>query len=331
MSGNVQTSGHVVALRLSALGDVAMTLPVLYSVAMAYPNVRFTLLTKPYFTKLLINAPSNLSAVGFEPKRGAVALAREVMRLHPTAVADLHGVGRTLMCDAMVRLCGVRVSVVQKRRSERREALRKHLQQEPFIIRYFNVFSRLGYTAPDRFTSLWPVDKPKPVVDIKHPAVGIAPFARYANKTLPPKVLRAVANNLAERGVQVLLFGATGAEKEMLAQWAVDERIINMSGRSDLIGELATMAHLDCMVAMDSANQHLAALAGCRTITVWCSTTPLCGFAAHGATDASHIAIGAECQPCTVAGSDCCANGTWVCRQITADELTIRVLNVIDK
>ena len=49
----------VLIIRLSALGDVAMTIPVVYSVCRAYPETTFVMLTQKVASQLFINAPRN--------------------------------------------------------------------------------------------------------------------------------------------------------------------------------------------------------------------------------------------------------------------------------
>ena len=53
----------VLIIRLSALGDVAMTIPVVYSVCRAYPETTFVMLTQKVASQLFINAPRNLQVV----------------------------------------------------------------------------------------------------------------------------------------------------------------------------------------------------------------------------------------------------------------------------
>ena len=53
---------HILIIRFSALGDVAMTVPVVYSLAKQYPNVRITMLSKPFARPLFENLAPN---VGF--------------------------------------------------------------------------------------------------------------------------------------------------------------------------------------------------------------------------------------------------------------------------
>ncbi|MDE6121424.1 MAG: hypothetical protein K2F63_06505, partial [Muribaculaceae bacterium] len=54
----------VLMARFSALGDVAMTIPVVYSVCRCNPSVRFVMVTRPSMTAMFVNAPSNLVLFG---------------------------------------------------------------------------------------------------------------------------------------------------------------------------------------------------------------------------------------------------------------------------
>ena len=89
-------------MRFSAIGDVAMTVPVLYSVAKAYPDKRFTMLSNVRFAPFFERMPDNVSFIGVDLKKdyhGFGAMLKLFFRLrkqHFDAVADLHGVLRTL-------------------------------------------------------------------------------------------------------------------------------------------------------------------------------------------------------------------------------------------
>ena len=45
---------NVLVIRFSALGDVAIAIPVLYSMCRAYPHTRFVMLTRPWPAGMLI-------------------------------------------------------------------------------------------------------------------------------------------------------------------------------------------------------------------------------------------------------------------------------------
>ena len=53
---------HILVIRFSAMGDVAMTVPVIYSLAKQYPHVRITMLSRPFARPFFENLAPN---VGF--------------------------------------------------------------------------------------------------------------------------------------------------------------------------------------------------------------------------------------------------------------------------
>lgn len=325
---------HVVILRFSALGDVAMTLPVVYSVARANPHVRFTMVTRPFFARLFVAPPSNLrieavDANQYKGAGGTVRLLNRLAALRPTAVADLHNVLRTWTADTFFRLKGVKVVMVDKKRAGRRKALETGQQQRCFIDRYVDVFRELGLDAPLTFKGL---DLSGHVADleVKNPAVGIAPFARYFNKTYPMEMMRRVVELLCREGVNVYLFGARGAEAEVLDGWASEiDGATSVAGRFGIEQELELMSRMNVMLSMDSANQHLASLVGVPVVTLWGSTTPECGFMPYGQKREDSMVAGVECQPCSVAGGPVCPNGEFRCmRMLDAEAVANKLMKL---
>ena len=52
---------HLLVTRFSAFGDVAMTIPVLWTVARQYPQHRFTVLSRDSMRPLFLQMPENVS------------------------------------------------------------------------------------------------------------------------------------------------------------------------------------------------------------------------------------------------------------------------------
>lgn len=317
---------HVLVLRLSALGDVAMTIPAIYSVARTYPQHRFTVLTAAFMSRLFIGAPSNIEVLPLskEESRGVGGTWRLLRKLNTLedidAVADLHNVLRSWLVDSWYRLRGKPVAMLNKLRGERRDILKKKAQTaRPFVQRYFDVFSRLGLASEPQFTSLFPDALPPLPEDFAPKGeerwVGIAPFARYENKTYPQEQMEAVVQQLsAEDNLRIFLFGARGKEAEILQSWVCSRSNVHVvAGLLPLEQELALMVHLNVMVTMDSANMHLASLVKTRVVSIWGSTTPACGFLGFEQREEDALMAGLPCQPCTIAGSKRCHRGGREC------------------
>ena len=137
MARNEAPRRNVLVMRFSALGDVAMTIPVLYPVCRANPDTRFVMLTKPWPASMFHDRPDNLMVLGVDVNQeygnvpGLVRLAAKLRKqYHIDAVADLHNVLRTRVIDLYMRLCGIRVIHLDKERS-RRKALINHKSDQP--------------------------------------------------------------------------------------------------------------------------------------------------------------------------------------------------------
>ncbi len=336
----METKGkRMMVIRFSALGDVAMTLPVIYSLAERYPELDIDIVTRPFFARLFINKPTNVHVTGIDFKndfkgiKGLLRLLKQLKSLHPDCVADLHNVSRSWIIDCYFRLRGVKVAMVDKMRGSRKRLFRTGEAQPDFIDRYAKVFSRLGFPVELTFNSLFSYKKHKPAFSIMHPAIGIAPFARYYNKIYPADMMQKVIHNLTNAGYNIYLFGGRGEEADTLKEWADKTKgCISLAGSYPLENELVLMGEMDAMISMDSSNQHMASLTGTPVISVWGSTTPSCGFMAYKQDRDNAIYLGLQCQPCSVGGSPECPEGHFNCmRKLDPGIIVNKVKEIVHK
>lgn len=325
----------ILIIRTSALGDVAMTIPAIWSLAKQYPQLQLKILTDARFVDLFAEAPANISLIAYDKAqhkgfKGMVRLAKRLQKEHINAVADLHNVLRSWIIDILFFMQGKTVVMLDKRRRER-AAILKHQQSatQPFTARYFDVFAKLGFPCTPDFTSIFTTPPLVPdlfnQLDTQLCWIGIAPFARYYNKTYPIEMMHKVVQTLSKReDSHIFLFGASGKESEIINKWATESANIHVvAGRLTMKQELSLMAHLDVMVSMDSANMHLASLVGTRVVSIWGSTTPQCGFLGYGQSENHAVCANLPCQPCTIAGSKECHRKHFDClASITTDQIT---------
>ena len=317
-------------MRLSALGDVAMTIPVLYPVCRANPGIRFVMLTKGWPASMFHDRPDNLMVVGIDVNKeykgllGLIRLASSLRRQYDIdAVADLHSVMRTWVIGAWLKLCGIPVVRLDKQRG-RRKALVSHKSSEPVtptIDRYRQVFQQLGIEAPDNFTRLFD-GKPLPVSPIvleKEPGqrwIAISPFSAHEGKVYPLKLMEEVIAQLSKReNYWIFLMGGGKTEKIALRGIArKNERVISMAEiKHGFTDEYALLSKCDVMLTMDSANMHLASLVGLKSITIWGATAPACGFLGYGQDASIDIQLDLECRPCSIYGERECRFGDYRC------------------
>lgn len=333
----------ILVIRLSAIGDVAMTIPVVYAAAEANPEDSFTILTQTFLMPLFINRPLNVNVMGVNTKSTEKSLAgflryAFILRKYKfDKVLDLHAVVRSRIVNWVFRLSGRPVFKINKERKERKFLTQRPPKEiyplRPVIERYADVFRAAGFNFNDTFVSLY--DK-NPVDDaaIKAMAgnkkghwVGIAPFARHRGKIYPAEKMEKVVDQLSQQeDITLFLFGGRGDESHLLNRWeAKYKNTVNMVGRYSLDMELALISRLDVLVSMDSANMHLASLAGTTVISIWGATHPYAGF--YGYHQREDLAVQADlpCRPCSIYGNKPCYRGDWACMN------EIRPEQIVDK
>ena len=337
--------------RFSALGDVAMTVSVVYSVCAAYPGTRFVMITQPVASSLFINAPSNLTVIGVDVKEeyhGVWGMCKLFRRLrHDYSIdlfVDLHDVIRTHAITACCILTGVPFRRIRKGRGEKRKLTRTVGKDLHRLVssheRYADVFRRAGFCFPESFVSLFPepvgqdvfseVTAPKQAGDVW---IAVAPFAKHQGKIYPVGKMAEVVERLAGRkGVKVFLFGGGGKERELLHEWAYrHDNIVSMAERRyGFPLELALLSYMDVMLSMDSANMHLASLVCLPVVSVWGATHPYCGFTGWKQRQEDIVQADLPCRPCSVFGNRPCMRGDYACfSAITPDMILEKIDSVI--
>ena len=87
--------------------------------------------------------------------------------------------------------------------------------------------------------------------------------------------------------------------------------------------ELALMSYLAVMCSMDSANMHLASLAGTPVVSVWGATHPFAGFLGWKQSMDDAVQLDLPCRPCSVFGNKPCRRGDYACLHNITPEMIV--------
>ena len=271
-----------------------MTVPVLRAFVNQHPQVKITVISRPFFIPFFEGIP-NLSFFAFDEKErhkgflGLLRLFQDLKGLNIDAFADLHNVLRSKVIRNLFALSGKKTASVDKGRAEKKALTQpenKVFQQLPTMFeRHVKVFEELGFTVD----LLHPVFPDKAILGDEilmiiggknQKLIGIAPFAQYDSKVYPLDLMQEVIDQLAlDTTHTILLFGGGTKEIEILDSLAFNRKsVINMAGQLKLQQELQLISNLDVMLSMDSGNAHIAAMLGIKVITLWGATHPYAGF-----------------------------------------------------
>ncbi len=285
---------HIAVIRLSAMGDVAMTVPVLRAFSAQYPDIEITMVSRPFFKPLFEGIP-NLQFFGVDLNdrhkglRGLFNLYSDLKKLKIDAIADLHNVLRSKVITALFALTGTSSVAFKKSRSAKKALMRetnKIFRPLPTVFeQHLQVFARLGLSVKLTNANIYKPDVDAEVNTLSGQKtghwIGIAPSAQHQPKVYPTDLMKQVVDGLAQYpNTKIFVFGSA-AEAEGLINNFASENVIIVAGKLNFSQELQLISELDVMISMDSANGHLAAMYGVKVVTLWGATHPYAGFAPY--------------------------------------------------
>ena len=344
---NKKSPETILVTRFSAVGDIAMTIPLLYSLAETYPEKKFIFVSRERFGQFLVNAPKNLLFEGvdlnaYKGLGGLYSLKKRLMAHKPDAIADLHDVLRTKILRFYLKLSGVKCAAQDKGRAEKRRLTStKNKDTRPLkstFERYREVFVKLGLDFTPNFVSLFN-DGKGDLSTLQLPQkdgeqwIGVAPFARHGGKIYPMERLEKVIERLAATpGLRIFCFGNGKEEQAVVDKWcARHENVVSFIGKSDFRGELTLISNLELMLSMDSANMHIASLVNTPVVSIWGATSPLAGFLGWRQKESDCVQLPLECRPCSIFGNKPCIYGDYRCMHIEPQMVIDRILKKLGR
>lgn len=332
------TRQTILVLRFSALGDVALTVPVMKAFLAAHDDVSIVMASEKSCAGLF-SGIDRLTFVGFDLKgefKGFLGIFRIFNLLRKqykfSMVADLHGVIRTHVLRILFEASRLKTEVINKGRIEKYALVRKEnkiFRPLPHATeRYADVFRRLGFkiNLPQGTDTLDTVDHKETVVKI-----GFAPFAKHAAKMYSLDQFKEIVQFFDRPPYALYFFGGKGAERILLADWErIFSRAVPMSATSSIAEELGIMGEMQAMVTMDSANMHLASLVNVPVISLWGPTHPYAGFYGFQQDPLNAVQVNLGCRPCSVFGNTTCWRGDHACmQQITPSMVEEKLLKIL--
>jgi ADP-heptose:LPS heptosyltransferase len=315
---------HIVVFRFSALGDVAMMVPVIKLLLQQYPHLQVTYVSAG-FVQPLFEGIERLNFLPADLKgehKGVTGLFRLYKNIRNeytvNAIADLHDVVRTKIIRGFFLFSGLKTAVIDKGRTEKAALTRiKNKDFHPLkstFQRYADVFAKLGLpinlecqSHGSRLTS-----------HVKNQGakyrIGIAPFAKHRQKQYPPEKMKELVRLLnADDDKEIIFFGGKEDVEELEALENKFSSATSYAGKHSLGEELKIMSSLDLMVSMDSANMHLASLVNVPVVSIWGGTHPYAGFYGWQQDPANAVQVDLYCRPCSVFGKRPCYRKDWAC------------------
>lgn len=285
---------HILVIRLSAMGDVAMTVPVIRALVQQHTNVKVTVVSRPFFKPFFDDMDRvAFFSVDLENRHkgffGIYRLFKELKKLKIDVVADFHNVLRSKILRTFFKSTGIKTAFTDKGRKDKKQLTRlekKVLKPvKSMVDRHVDALAQLGFKV-----DLSKISFPEKTVlsdeilaitteKSNNKWIGIAPFAQYQTKVYPTELMQKVILDLStNENYKIFLFGGKNELNSLKNLQQNLENVTIVANKLTFKQELQFIPHLDVMLSMDSGNAHIAAMYGVKVVTLWGNTHPFAGF-----------------------------------------------------
>jgi len=332
---------RILLIKLSAVGDVIHTLPVLTRLRERYPDAQIDWVITPACEDLVRWHPA-LDGVISYPRREAfgakgLKMLRQIMGGRYDLVVDMHGQLRTA---ALVLASGAPVRIGFSRTREGAKYSYTHHIPVP----------SMDFHAADR--NLWlgdllgfPTDHPDftihtpPEAELEadrtlarigyagQPFAAMFPGTQWETKHWPVEGFVDVCRYLTRRGMKILL---AGAGRDQIANDAVARAFpeaTDICGQTSLAGLAAILRRSSLCVTNDSGPMHMAVALGRPLVSAFGPTSPV--RTGPYARPEAVVRTGVACSPCYIRKTRNCPYGLRCLTELSSEMMINRIDQVL--
>jgi heptosyltransferase-2 len=314
---------RILLVRLSSMGDILLTTPLVRAIRARHPDAWITYLTKSAFVGLLEHNPRINQVIGHDPATPLRSLASRLNAERFTHRLDLHGNLRTRGLRVLVpgRWHGypkhrvARAVLIHAKRNLYRD-------RRPVAERYFDAardlevspdgqpleffFRREALDQASRFLAERGLGRDRAVV-------AVCPGAQHATKRWPLRSWQELVTRLTTQGYDVVVLGGPGERvlgEEVAAAGA--ERAASVAGLVEVGVSAAFLKLSRRAVSGDTGLLHLATAVGTPVVGLYGPTVEAFGFFPYRAR-ATVLERDLPCRPCSAFGGPACPLGHHRC------------------
>jgi len=325
----------ILIIRLSSLGDILLTTPMIRSIQRQFPEKKIHFLLRSEFESVLVNNHFLEKIFLFtrndeENKK----LIKELKREKYDLVVDLqHNLRSAVICNKL------RVKTVKFNKRDKAKLLLVKfkinlLKNAPRMpVRYAELFDDLQ--LDDEGLGLITLNAPSPLFDPNKKYIGFAPGSRHFTKMWPKEYYIELGRMLNNDGYTIALFGGKD-DRLVCAEIAAKIDSIDLSNKNDLLQTAVDMKKCSGIVCNDSGLMHTDCAANVKVVAVFGSTVKEFGFTPYFGKESElltkYIVMenkSLSCRPCTHIGRDKCPKTHFKCMLEITPQLVYNNINLL--
>ncbi len=317
---------RVLVIRLSSIGDILLTTPILRALKATFQNAKIDFLTKPHFKQLLEGNPALTTIFTTEHIEPKQPYDLVVDLQHSLASRKYHRLGKKTVCYQKENwkkflLVNFKVNLYRG--------------YESVVARYAKSLAPFGVTLDEKgcevFLNPNEMDFGRSHRTVEKPVLAVCFGARHFTKRFPPERFASALNALLENNaIDIWLLGGkedAPIADEILSHVRSKSNVKNFSGRHTLRQTAAMLAQADVVLSNDTGLMHIAAAFQKPIVVLFGSSVKAFGFLPYKASFELLEVEGLKCRPCSHIGRASCPKSHFKCMHDISEE---RLINAVE-
>lgn len=336
---------NILICRLSSIGDIVLTFPLIRVLRHRFPNAELHYLVKQEYADLLRSHPGLDRVWSFDTRTGWAGLRqlkRDIRSTFYDLFVDIHRNLRSIYLRS--GLPGTTVITYNKRFFRRwfliHMGLNTYRHVVPVHRRYLQALSSLQISDDDKGLEFFVDPAEQRTIDTfmiqkgldpNGVQIAMAPGAGFATKRWPVAFFIQTARRLIEeQGARIWIFG-DHKDRSLAAEMAaeLDKACIDLTGDLSLMQTACALRRMRMLVTNDTGLMHMACALDVDVVALFGPTTRELGFfPVHPhARVVEHLDL--SCRPCTHVGSDKCPKGHFRCMRECSVERVVHTVHQV--
>lgn len=320
---------NLLIVRLSSLGDILLTTPVIRAIKTSFPDIKIDFLLREEYYDLLRHNPhlENLITVTND-KTYLKSLKYQICIKNYDLVIDLQNNFRSL---SLLRCYGSSVVTFKKGNLDKfllvNFKINRLKDRKPIPVRYAQ--SVEGLNLDDKGIELYTKKTAIKTLETNEYFIGLCPGSRHYTKMWPEEYFIELGQQLEENNYRVILFG--GIEDIMLCKRIVSNltSAINLCNDNDILQTAADMKRCTAVYCNDSGLMHVATAVDVPVLAFFGSTVREFGFSPYNAKNLILENNSLTCRPCTHIGRSRCPKNHFRCMKEISPQQAFQKLNTL--
>lgn len=308
----MNTINRILIIRLSSLGDILLTTPVIRALKNKFPEAKIDfLLREEYPDTLKYNSYLNKTII-LKRDHDSEELISALKSSNYELIIDLQNNGRS---RGIVKRIGAKAVKYKKKNLLKFLLVKFNFQSNAKLLsvpeRYANALPDLQ--LDEKGLDLFLPEGLKNNLDSEKKYIGLCPGSRHFTKKYPEEYFIELGKMILESGRKILLFGGSD-------DLEVNDRLhskltgsINLSNNNDLLQTANDMKFCEAIICNDSGLMHTATAVGVPVIAIFGSTVTDFGFAPYNNPNLILENKSLNCRPCSHIGRSSCPKHHFKC------------------